>query len=86
VHFETSLEKSIYMDKTQQQENGGVQHTKDVIDIKSVLPDDNRKESLTTTDFAEALKDEVQEKAPLSEFPHEKNETDNDEPDEEKEK
>ena len=69
-----------------QQNDGGVQHTKDVINIKAVLPDDNRKESLITTDFAEALKDEVKEKAPLSEFPHEENKTDNDELDEDKEK
>ena len=71
---------------TQPQKEGGVQHTKDVINIKAILPDDNRKESLITTDFEEALKDEVQEKAPLSQFPHEENKTDNDETDEDKEK
>ena len=74
------------MNDTGEQKDGHVQRTKDVIDINSVLPDDNRKESLTTTDFAEALKDEVKEKAPLSAFPHEANKTDNDEPEEEKEK
>ena len=74
------------MSNTQQQKDGGVQRTKDVIDIDAVVPDDNRKKNLTTTDFAEALKDEVKERAPLSEFPHEKNETDNDEREEEKEK
>ena len=71
---------------TQQQKDGGVHHTKDVINIKSILPDDNRKESLITTDFAEALKDEVTKEAPLSGFPHEGNKTDNDEKDEDKEK
>lgn len=73
------------MNNTQQNE-GNVQRTKDVIDIKSVVPDDNRKENLTTTDFAEALKNEAKKEAPLSEFPHERNKTDNDAPDEEKEK
>lgn len=74
------------MNSKQQQNDGNVQHTKDVIDIKSVVPDDNRKENLITTDFAEALKGEAEKEAPLSGFPHEENETDNDEPDEEKEK
>jgi hypothetical protein len=74
------------MSSTQKQNQGNVQHTKDVIDINSVAPDDNRKESLTTTDFAEALKDEVEKKAPLSAFPHEENNTNNDEADEDKEK
>ena len=70
----------------QAKQDDGLQWVKDVIDVLAAACDDNRRETLTTTDFAEALKDEVQEKAPLSEFPHEKNETDNDEPDEEKEK
>lgn len=74
------------MSNTQQQNDGNVQRTKDVIDIKSVVPDDNRKENLTTTDFAEALKNEAQKEAPLSAFPHEENNTDNDEPAEDKEK
>jgi hypothetical protein len=74
------------MDSSQQQNEGNVKHTKDVIDINSVIPDDNRKESLTTTDFAEALKDEIEKKAPLSAFPHEENNTYNDEADEDKEK
>ena len=69
-----------------QQNDGNVQRTKDVIDINSVVPDDDRKKNLTTTDFAEALKDEVKKEAPLSEFPHQENNTDNDAPDEEKEK
>jgi len=71
---------------TQQQKDGGVQHTKDVIDIRAVDPDNNRKESLVTTDFEEALKDEVEKEAPLSAFPNQQNKTENDEKDEEKEK
>ena len=74
------------MNNTQQQKDGAVQRTKDVIDIDAVVPDDNRKEDLITTDFAEALKNETAKKAPLSEFPNEKNKTDNDEPEEEKKK
>lgn len=74
------------MDNTQQQKEGNVQRTKDVIDIDSIVPDDNRKENLTTTDIAESLKNKVKEEAPLSGFPNEENETDNDAPDEEKEK
>ncbi|CAN5483904.1 hypothetical protein BH10BAC2_BH10BAC2_11370 [soil metagenome] len=74
------------MNNTKDQ-TGNVQRTKDVIDIKKVLPDDDRKESLITTDFAEALKKEVDENTPtLAAFPTEENKTDNDEPDEEKEK
>ena len=72
------------MSNTQQQNDGNVQRTKDVIDINSVVPDDDRKKNLTTTDFAEALKDEAGKEAPLTAFPHEENSTDNDEPDEDK--
>gem|GEM_PF-6130025 len=74
------------MNNTEQQNDNEVQRTKDVIDINAVVPDDNRKENLTTTDFAESLKDKVKEKAPLSEFPNEENKTSNDEADEDKEK
>lgn len=75
------------MNNTPQQEKGDVQRTKDVIDIDSVLPDDNRKESLTTTDFAEALKKDVDENTPImAAFPTGENKTDNDEPPEDKEK
>ena len=74
------------MNNTQQQKKGTVQYTKDVIDIDAVVPDDNRKENTATTDFAESLKSEVNEKAPLSEFPDEENKRDNDEPEEEKTK
>ena len=78
--------KANQMDNPQQQKDGSVQRTKDVIDIDAVVPDDNREEHLITTDFAEALKNEVGKKAPLSEFPNEENKTDNDEPEEEKKK
>lgn len=78
--------KAYYMNNTQPQKDGTVQRTKDVIDIDAVLPDDNREENLVTTDFAESLKDEVEKKAPLSQFPNEENNTDNDEPEEEKKK
>lgn len=71
---------------TQQEKDGGVQHTKDVINIKAVDPDGNRKESLISTDFEEALKNEVEKEAPLSAFPNQENKTENDETDEEKEK
>lgn len=74
------------MNNTQQEKDGTVKHTKDVIDIDAVVPDDNRKEDLITTDFAEALKNETEKKAPLSAFPNEENKTDNDEPEEEKKK
>ena len=74
------------MNNTQQQTDGSVQRTKDVIDIDAVVPDDNRKEDLITTDIAEALKNEAGKKAPLSQFPNEENKTDNDEPEEEKKK
>lgn len=74
------------MNNTQQQKKGTVQHTKDVIDIDAVVPDDNRKENTVATDFAESLKDEVHKKAPLSEFPDEENKRANDEPEEEKTK
>jgi hypothetical protein len=74
------------MKNTQQQKEGNVQRIKDVIDINAVVPDDNRKENLTTTDIAEVLKEEVNEKAPLASFPSEENKTDNDELWEEKEK
>ena len=74
------------MSNTQQQNDGNVQRTKDVIDINSVVPDDDRKKNLTTTDFAEALKDEAEKEAPLSAFPHEENKTDTDEPDQQKDK
>ena len=33
------------MNKTQQQKDGTVQRTKDVIDIDAVVPDDDRKEN-----------------------------------------
>lgn len=72
------------MNNKQQEEDGAVQRSKDVIDIDAVLPDDNRKENLTATDFAEALKDETGKKAPLSGFPNEENKTANDEREEEK--
>lgn len=74
------------MNNTQPQKDGGVQRTKDVINIDAVLPDDNREEDLITTDFAESLKNEVENKAPLSQFPNKENDTDNDEPEEEKKK
>ena len=74
------------MNDTQQQDDGNVQRTKDVIDIIAVVPDDDRKKHLVTTDFAEALKDEVKKEAPLSGFPHEDNKTDDDEKEEDKEK
>ena len=74
------------MKNTPQQKEGSVQRTKDVIDIDAVVPDDNREESLTTTDIAEVLKEEVNKKAPLASFPSEENKTDNDEPMEEKKK
>ena len=74
------------MSNTQPEKDGTVKHTKDVINIDAVMPDNNRKEDLITTDFAEALKNETGKKAPLSEFPNEENKTDNDEPEEEKKK
>ena len=74
------------MSNTQQEKDGTVKHTKDVINIDAVMPDNNRKEDLITTDFAEALKNETGKKAPLSKFPHEENKTDNDEPEEDKKK
>lgn len=65
---------------------GNVMHTKDVIDINAVTPDNDRKENLTTTDIAESLKDEVTSEAPLSQFPDEANKTDNDEAEHDKRK
>lgn len=74
------------MKNTTQQKEGTVKHTKDVINIDDVTPDNERKENLVTTDFAEALKDKTGKKAPLSSFPNEQNKTDNDEPEQEKRK
>jgi hypothetical protein len=74
------------MKNTAKHPEGDVKHTKDVIDIDAVVPDDNPEESLTTTDVAEVLKEKVDEKAPLASFPSEENKTDNDEPMEEKKK
>ena len=78
--------KTNYMSNTQQEKDGTVKHTKDVINIDAVMPDNNRKKDLITTDFAEALKNEAGKEAPLSKFPNEENKTDNDEPEEEKKK
>lgn len=72
------------MSNTEPQQEGTVKHTKDVININAVFPDNNRKEDLITTDFAEALKNEAGKKAPLSHFPNQEHKTDNDEPEEEK--
>jgi hypothetical protein len=74
------------MSNTEQQKGGTVQRTKNVINIDAVMPDNNRKEDLITTDFAEALKNEAGKEAPLSKFPNEENKTDNDETEEEKKK
>ncbi|MBG9376837.1 hypothetical protein I5907_11360 [Panacibacter sp. DH6] len=59
--------------------SGKVRHTKEVIDINAVTPDNDNKENLITTDIAETLKDEVTKEAPLSQFPDDSNKTDNDE-------
>lgn len=72
--------------KNTEQKDGTVKPTKDVINIEDITPDDNRKENLTTTDIAEALKDKTGKKAPLSAFPNEENKTENDESEQEKKK
>jgi hypothetical protein len=74
------------MGNTEPHNDGTVQRTKDVINIDAVMPDNNRKEDLITTDFAEALKNEAGKKAPLAAFPNEENKTDNDEAEKEKKK